>query len=98
MNERDQGIAPLREQEATELGIVAGTPDVMKAAFTKEVDFFATRDIEYLDPAFSFRQFVDRFPNQRAALIDCLVGDVVNKDMTPFLDALAQMTRPPEPF
>lgn len=34
--------------------IVAGTPDVMKAAFTKEVDFFATRDIEYLDPALSF--------------------------------------------
>ena len=31
--------------------IVAGAPDVMKAAFTKEVDFFATRGIEYLDPA-----------------------------------------------
>jgi predicted nucleotide-binding protein (sugar kinase/HSP70/actin superfamily) len=34
--------------------IVAGCPDVMKAAFTKEVDFFATRGIEYLDPALSF--------------------------------------------
>jgi activator of 2-hydroxyglutaryl-CoA dehydratase/predicted nucleotide-binding protein (sugar kinase/HSP70/actin superfamily) len=34
--------------------IVAGCPDVMKAAFTKEVDFFATRGIEYLDPAMSF--------------------------------------------
>lgn len=34
--------------------IVAGTPDVMKAAFTKEVDFFATRNIEYLDTALSF--------------------------------------------
>lgn len=33
--------------------IVAGCPDVMKAAFTKEVDFFATRGIEYLDPAIS---------------------------------------------
>jgi activator of 2-hydroxyglutaryl-CoA dehydratase/predicted nucleotide-binding protein (sugar kinase/HSP70/actin superfamily) len=33
--------------------IVAGCPDVMKAAFTKEVDFFATRGIEYLDPALS---------------------------------------------
>ena len=31
--------------------IVAGAPDVMKAAFTKEVDFFATRGIEFLDPA-----------------------------------------------
>ncbi len=34
--------------------IVAGCPEVMKAAFTKEVDFFATRGIEYLDPALSF--------------------------------------------
>ncbi|MDP9034917.1 MAG: acyl-CoA dehydratase activase-related protein [Myxococcota bacterium] len=34
--------------------IVAGSPDVMKAAFTKEVDFFATRGIEFLDPALSF--------------------------------------------
>src|SRR3984957_19690382 len=34
--------------------IVAGCPEVMKAAFTKEVDFFATRGIEYVDPALSF--------------------------------------------
>ena len=33
---------------------MAGAPDVMKAAFTKEVDFFATRGIEYLDPSLSF--------------------------------------------
>ncbi|HET9955184.1 MAG TPA: BadF/BadG/BcrA/BcrD ATPase family protein [Polyangiaceae bacterium] len=36
--------------------IVAGTPDVVKAAFTKEVDFFAQRGIEYLDPALSFME------------------------------------------
>jgi predicted CoA-substrate-specific enzyme activase len=36
--------------------IVAGTPDVMKAAFTKEVDFFQTRNIEYVDPALSFTE------------------------------------------
>ena len=30
--------------------IVTGTPEVMKAAFTKEVDFFRDRGIEYLDP------------------------------------------------
>jgi predicted nucleotide-binding protein (sugar kinase/HSP70/actin superfamily) len=35
---------------------VAGTPDVIKAAFTKEVDFFAERNIEYLDPALSFSE------------------------------------------
>jgi predicted nucleotide-binding protein (sugar kinase/HSP70/actin superfamily)/activator of 2-hydroxyglutaryl-CoA dehydratase len=36
--------------------IVAGAPDVMKAAFTKETDFFATRGIKYLDPALSFME------------------------------------------
>jgi predicted nucleotide-binding protein (sugar kinase/HSP70/actin superfamily) len=34
--------------------IVAGVPDVMKAAFTKEVDFFKQRNIEYLDTALTF--------------------------------------------
>lgn len=36
--------------------IVAGTPDVIKAAFTKEQDFFGTRGIKYIDPAFSFSE------------------------------------------
>ncbi len=36
--------------------IVAGAPEVMKAAFTKETDFFATRGIEFLDPALSFEE------------------------------------------
>jgi len=36
--------------------IVAGTPDVIKAAFTKERDFFADRGIEYVDPSFTFEE------------------------------------------
>ncbi len=36
--------------------IVAGVPEVMKAAFTKEVDFFATRGMKYLDPALTFTE------------------------------------------
>ena len=36
--------------------IVAGTPNVIKAAFTKEVDFFGTRNIRYVDPTFSFNE------------------------------------------
>ena len=36
--------------------IVAGTPNVIKAAFTKEVDFFAQRGIEFVDPALSFSE------------------------------------------
>ena len=34
--------------------IVAGVPNVMKAAFTKEVDFFKERNIDYIDTAVSF--------------------------------------------
>ena len=48
----------------------------------------------FYDPNFSFRKFLERFPDQRAALIDCLVGDVVEKDMSAFTEALAQMTSP----
>ena len=40
----------------TSCPIVAGTPDVMKAAFTKEQDYFANRGIEYMAPAFSFSE------------------------------------------
>jgi predicted nucleotide-binding protein (sugar kinase/HSP70/actin superfamily) len=42
--------------DAASCPIVAGTPDVMKAAFTKEQDYFKTRGITYLDPAFSFSE------------------------------------------
>lgn len=52
----------------------------------------------FYDPAFSFPEFARRFPEQRSALIDCLIGDVVGRDMTSFLNALAQMTPPPTPL
>src|SRR5690606_3645966 len=43
-------------QDSATCPIVAGTPDVMKAAFTKEQDFFGTRGIRYFDPALSFAE------------------------------------------
>jgi flavin-dependent dehydrogenase len=52
----------------------------------------------FYDPSFSFREFVERFPEHKPALIDCLIGDVVNKDMNDFLKALATMTPPPVPL
>jgi flavin-dependent dehydrogenase len=51
----------------------------------------------FYDPNFSFRSFIERFPEQRRSLIDCLVGDVI-KDMSEFKSALAQMTPPPPPL
>lgn len=52
----------------------------------------------FYDPNFSFGEFARRFPEQRPALIDCLIGDVVNKDMIAFKQSLAQMTPPPPPL
>src|SRR5688500_2798799 len=42
--------------DSTSCPVVSGTPKVMKAAFTKEIDFFAERGIEYLDPAVTFTE------------------------------------------
>ncbi|MNW54557.1 hypothetical protein D3C74_321650 [compost metagenome] len=36
--------------------IVAGAPNVIKAAFTKEVDFFTNKGVQYLDPAVTFTE------------------------------------------
>lgn len=36
--------------------IVAGAPEVIKAAFTKETDFFATNNVKYYDPAVTFTE------------------------------------------
>ena len=40
----------------TSCPIVAGSPNVIKAAFTKEVNFFERAGIEYLDAALSFNE------------------------------------------
>jgi predicted nucleotide-binding protein (sugar kinase/HSP70/actin superfamily) len=42
--------------DKTSCPIVAGAPNVMKAAFTKEIDFFARAGIEYLDPPLTFAE------------------------------------------
>jgi activator of 2-hydroxyglutaryl-CoA dehydratase/predicted nucleotide-binding protein (sugar kinase/HSP70/actin superfamily) len=42
-----------KAMDYTSCPIVAGAPNVLKAAFTKETDFFAQRGIKYLDPACS---------------------------------------------
>jgi activator of 2-hydroxyglutaryl-CoA dehydratase/predicted nucleotide-binding protein (sugar kinase/HSP70/actin superfamily) len=42
--------------DKTSCPIVAGTPEVMKAAFTKEMDFFKVRGIEYIDTALTFSE------------------------------------------
>ena len=41
-------------QGTTSCPIVSGTPNVIKSAFTKEVDFFANHGVEYVDDAVNF--------------------------------------------
>jgi flavin-dependent dehydrogenase len=75
--------------------VSAGEMGAFTGALWDGVDVVWRLITAYYDPTFSFRDFAERFPEHRAALIDCLVGDVVGKDMSPFLDALAEMTPPP---
>ncbi|MEW6304792.1 MAG: NAD(P)/FAD-dependent oxidoreductase [Verrucomicrobiota bacterium] len=69
-----------------------------EADLWKGVDVIRRLIHAFYDPHFSFPKFAQRFPEQRAALIDCLIGDVVCKDMSAFTAALAQMTPPPPPL
>lgn len=42
----------------------------------------------FYDPGFRIRAFVERHPEHRRGLVDCLVGDVFDKDMSAFVGAL----------
>lgn len=66
-------------------------------ALWKGVDVVRRLIHAFYDPNFSFPKFAERFPEHRAALIDCLVGDVI-KDLSAFTAALTQMTPPPVPL
>ena len=61
------------------------------------VDIIWRLIMAFYDEGFSFGAFLKRFPDQRSALIDCLVGDVVDKDLSGLSDALGQMS-PPRPL
>ena len=51
----------------------------------------------FYDPKFSFKTFAMQFPEHRASLIDCLIGDLL-KDMTGFRAALATLSPPLTPL
>ncbi len=70
--------------------------DRFEAPLMAGVDVIWRLILAFYDPEFSFRAFLQRFPEQRGTLIDCLVGDVLDKDLSEFKNALAQMTVPPQ--
>jgi flavin-dependent dehydrogenase len=80
----------LGDVSATELGR-------FEPALLRGVEVIRSLIHAFYDPNFSFPKFAERFPEHRAALIDCLVGDVI-KDMTAFTAALATMSPPPPPL
>ncbi len=43
-------------EDSTSCPIVSGAPKVIRAAFTKEIDFFAKNNIEYVDAAFTLTE------------------------------------------
>ena len=71
--------------------IVAGAPEVMKAAFTKEKDFFAERGIEYLCPALSMIE-----PTLLARRMAAGRGGGRQRQLGPEHRALAHRTRQPD--
>jgi predicted nucleotide-binding protein (sugar kinase/HSP70/actin superfamily) len=58
--------------DSTSCPIVAGAPNVIKAAFTKEIDFFATKGVTYLDPAVTFTELNLMKKQLFEAFKDCL--------------------------
>ena len=55
------------------------------------------KHVEDADETVTLFRIQEILSEHRAALIDCLVGDVL-KDMRPFTEALSQMTPPPAPL
>ena len=74
--------------------VSSGNLDKIEGDLWKGVDVIRRLLHAFYDPSFSFKAFAERFPEERAALIDCLVGDVL-KDMSSFTRALEEMTPPP---
>ena len=74
--------------------VSSGNLDKFEGDLWKGVDVIRRLIHAFYDPSFSFKAFAERFPEERAALIDCLVGDVL-KDMSSFTRALEEMTPPP---
>jgi flavin-dependent dehydrogenase len=84
--------------EALRTGDVSGPAlGVFEPALTQGLDVLRRLIHAFYDPQFSFPEFLRQFPDQRAALVDCLIGDVL-KDLSGFTEALAKMTPPPAPL
>jgi flavin-dependent dehydrogenase len=85
------------EASLSENDFSAGSLGRWETRFRGGVDVLRRLVHALYDPAFSFRLLLERFPEQRKGLFDCLVGDVF-KDMRGFTEALATLTPPPDPL
>jgi hypothetical protein len=94
---RSQVRSRRRRQQRPGNDLSAARIGAFEPALWKGVDVVRRLIHAFYDPNFSFPKFAERFPQHRAALIDCLVGDVI-KDLSDFTAALEQMTPPPPPL
>lgn len=84
--------AALSVHRALESGdLAAASLGAFEPRLTEGVGVIGTLIHAFYDPGFSFGAFLRRYPDQRRALIDCLVGDVF-KDMSSFTRSVARMT------
>ncbi|MBI5365775.1 MAG: tryptophan 7-halogenase [Planctomycetes bacterium] len=51
----------------------------------------------FYDPGFSFRELIQRHPDQKGALTDCLIGHLL-RDFEPLFGAVAEFARLPAPL
>lgn len=51
----------------------------------------------FYDQEFSFRAFIERFPQLRGDLTDCLIGNLF-RDLQPLFEGVAEFAAPPEPL
>ena len=51
----------------------------------------------FYDQQFSFRAFIERFPQLRGDLTDCLIGNLF-RDLQPLFEGVAEFAAPPEPL
>ena len=51
----------------------------------------------FYDQEFSFRRFIERFPQLQGDLTDCLIGNLFG-DLQTLFDGVAEFAAPPEPL
>ena len=75
----------------------AGQFDAYGREMTRGLEAMRKLVYAFYDQEFSFRSFIERFPQLRGNLTDCLIGNLFG-DLQPLFDGIAEFAAPPEPL